>query len=224
MGYVINIKSLCFSYDGSENYNLNNINLKIPKGHYISVVGENGSYKTTFIKLLVGSLKPSSGSIEKNIKSIGYVPQRSDNFNSEFSITVYEILKIHLKSLKLKDLQEIDRVLDIVHMENFKNSLIGNLSGGQQQRIFIARALLGSPELLVLDELSTGIDEKTQLEIYELLSSLNKNNNLTIISVEHSKEKALKYSSKIIELSLGNLSIYSKDEYKNKLELIRRDL
>ncbi|MFR5264280.1 metal ABC transporter ATP-binding protein [Clostridium sp.] len=221
---MINIKSLCFSYDGSENYNLNNINLKIPKGHYISVVGENGSYKTTFIKLLVGSLKPSSGSIEKNIKSIGYVPQRSDNFNSEFSITVYEILKIHLKSLKLKDLQEIDRVLDIVHMENFKNSLIGNLSGGQQQRIFIARALLGSPELLVLDELSTGIDEKTQLEIYELLSSLNKNNNLTIISVEHSKEKALKYSSKIIELSLGNLSFYSKDEYKNKLELIRRDL
>lgn len=221
---MINIKSLCFSYDGSENYNLNNINLKIPKGHYISVVGENGSYKTTFIKLLVGSLKPSSGSIEKNIKSIGYVPQRSDNFNSEFSITVYEILKIHLKSLKLKDLQEIDRVLDIVHMKNFKNSLIGNLSGGQQQRIFIARALLGSPELLVLDELSTGIDEKTQLEIYELLSSLNKNNNLTIISVEHSKEKALKYSSKIIELSLGNLSFYSKDEYKNKLELIRRDL
>ena len=72
---MINIKSLCFSYDGSENYNLNNINLKIPKGHYISVVGENGSYKTTFIKLLIGSLKPSSGSIEKNIKSIGYVPQ-----------------------------------------------------------------------------------------------------------------------------------------------------
>lgn len=208
---MINIKSLCFSYDGSENYNLNNINLKIPRGHYISVVGENGSYKTTFIKLLVGSLKPSSGSIEKNIKSIGYVPQRSDNFNSEFSITVYEILKIHLKSLKLKDLQEIDRVLDIVHMKEFKNSLIGNLSGGQQQRIFIARALLGSPELLVLDELSTGIDEKTQLEIYELLSSLNQNNNLTIISVEHSKEKALKYSSKIIELSLGNLSIVKKN-------------
>ncbi|WP_055070875.1 metal ABC transporter ATP-binding protein [Clostridium massiliamazoniense] len=221
---MINIKSLCFSYDGSENYNLNNINLKIPRGHYISVVGENGSYKTTFIKLLVGSLKPSSGSIEKNIKSIGYVPQRSDNFNSEFSITVYEILKIHLKSLKLKDLQEIDRVLDIVHMKEFKNSLIGNLSGGQQQRIFIARALLGSPELLVLDELSTGIDEKTQLEIYELLSSLNQNNNLTIISVEHSKEKALKYSSKIIELSLGNLSFYSKEEYKNKLDLIRREL
>lgn len=221
---MINIKSLCFSYDGSENYNLNNINLKIPRGHYISVVGENGSYKTTFIKLLVGSLKPSSGSIEKNIKSIGYVPQRSDNFNSEFSITVYEILKIHLKSLKLKDLQEIDRVLDIVHMKEFKNFLIGNLSGGQQQRIFIARALLGSPELLVLDELSTGIDEKTQLEIYELLSSLNQNNNLTIISVEHSKEKALKYSSKIIELSLGNLSFYSKEEYKNKLDLIRREL
>lgn len=221
---MINIKSLCFSYDGSENYNLNNINLKIPRGHYISVVGENGSYKTTFIKLLVGSLKPSSGSIEKNIKSIGYVPQRSDNFNSEFSITVYEILKIHLKSLKLKDLKEIDRVLDIVHMKEFKNSLIGNLSGGQQQRIFIARALLGSPELLVLDELSTGIDEKTQLEIYELLSSLNQNNNLTIISVEHSKEKALKYSSKIIELSLGDLSFYSKEEYKNKLDLIRREL
>lgn len=218
---MINIKSLCFSYDGSENYNLNNINLRIPKGHYISVVGENGSYKTTLIKLLIGTLKPSSGTIEKNLKTIGYVPQRSDDFNSEFSITVYEILKIHLKSLKIKDFKEIDKVLQIVHMEEFKNSLIGNLSGGQQQRIFIARALLGSPELLVLDELSTGIDEKTQLEIYNLISKLNKENNLTIISVEHSKEKALKYSSKILELSLGNLHLYSRDEYLNKLNKLK---
>lgn len=218
---MINIKSLCFSYDGSENYNLNNINLRIPKGHYISVVGENGSYKTTLIKLLIGTLKPSAGTIEKNIKTIGYVPQRSDDFNSEFSITVYEILKIHLKALKIKDFNEIDKVLQIVHMEEFKHSLIGNLSGGQQQRIFIARALLGSPELLVLDELSTGIDEKTQLEIYNLISELNKKNNLTIISVEHSKEKALKYSSKILELSLGNLHLYSRDEYLNKLNKLK---
>lgn len=218
---MINIKSLCFSYDGSENYNLNNINLRIPKGHYISVVGENGSYKTTLIKLLIGTLKPSAGTIEKNIKTIGYVPQRSDDFNSEFSITVYEILKIHLKALKINDFNEIDKVLQIVHMEEFKHSLIGNLSGGQQQRIFIARALLGSPELLVLDELSTGIDEKTQLEIYNLISELNKKNNLTIISVEHSKEKALKYSSKILELSLGNLHLYSRDEYLNKLNKLK---
>lgn len=215
---MINIKSLCFSYDEKEGYSLNDINLTIPKGHYISVIGENGSYKTTLVKLILGSLKPSSGSIERNYKNIGYVPQRSDSFNFDFSITVYEILKVHLKSLKLNNLAEIDRVLKIVHLDNFKNSLIGNLSGGQQQRVFIARALLGSPELLVLDELSTAIDEKTQIEIYDLIAKLNKENNITILSVEHNKEKAIKYSSKILELSLGTALLYSKEEYLKKLK------
>ncbi len=88
--------------------------------------------------------------------------KKVDNFNSQFSITVYEVLKVHLKTLKIKDKGDIDRVLSAVNMLEFKDRLIGSLSGGQQQRVFIARALIGHPNILILDEPSTGIDEKTQ--------------------------------------------------------------
>ena len=164
---MIQIKNLYFSYNGTKPYNLENININLPKENYISIVGENGSCKTTLLKLILGYLKPQKGTIKKDFKSIGYVPQRLENFNS----------------------------------------------GGQQQRIFIARALIGSPDLLVLDELSTGIDEKTQLEVYSLIHELTKSKKLTVISVEHNKEKAIKYSSLILELKFANAHLYTTEEY-----------
>lgn len=212
---MIKINNLYFSYNGQTPYNLENINITLPKENYISIVGENGSCKTTLLKLILGHLKPQKGDIDKSFKNIGYVPQRLENFNSQFSITVYEILKSHLKALKIKDLSLIDDVLNLVSMIEFKNRLIGSLSGGQQQRIFIARALIGSPDLLVLDELSTGIDERTQNEIYELIYSLTKNKKITVLSVEHSKEKALKYSSLILELKYSKATLFTKQDYFN---------
>ncbi len=159
---MIKINNLSFSYSGKKPYQLNDINLTLPENEFISIVGENGSSKTTLLKLLLGYLKPIKGNIEINLNSVGYVPQKVDNFNSQFSITVYEVLKVHLKTLKIKDKGEIDRVLSAVNMLEFKDRLIGSLSGGQQQRVFIARALIGHPNILILDEPSTGIDEKTQ--------------------------------------------------------------
>lgn len=213
---MININNLSFSYTGNKPYNLKDITINLKKGSYISVVGENGSSKTTLIKLILGHLKPTTGHIDNKANIIGYVPQRLENFNSHFSITVNEILKCHLKALKIKDKLEIDRVLNAVGMHEYKNSLIGSLSGGQQQRIFIARALIGSPDLLVLDELSTGVDEKMQNEIYGLIYNLNKKNNITVVSVEHSKEKAIKYSSDILELSSSNAKLFKADDYLAK--------
>jgi zinc transport system ATP-binding protein len=210
---LIQIKDLYFSYNGSKPYNLEDININLPKENYISIVGENGSCKTTLLKLILGYLKPQKGFIKKDFKRIGYVPQRMENFNSEFAITVNEILKCHLKALKIKDKSEIDKVLSFVNMNEFKNRLIGSLSGGQQQRIFIARALIGSPDLLVLDELSTGVDEKTQNEIYSLIATLTKENKITVVSVEHNKEKAIKYSSLILELKFGSATLYTKEDY-----------
>ncbi|MGL4763302.1 MAG: metal ABC transporter ATP-binding protein [Sarcina sp.] len=210
---MIQIKDLSFSYNGTKPYNLEDINIDLPKENYISIVGENGSCKTTLLKLILGYLKPQKGFIKKDFKRIGYVPQRMENFNSEFSITVNEILKCHLKALKIKDKSEIDKVLSFVNMTEFKNRLIGSLSGGQQQRVFIARALIGAPDLLVLDELSTGVDEKTQNEIYTLIANLTKENKITVVSVEHNKEKAIKYSSLILELKFGAATLYTKEDY-----------
>lgn len=214
---MINIKNLSFSYNGLTPYQLNNINVGIPKEEFISIIGENGSGKTTLLKLLLGFLKPTKGLIDCGLYKIGYVPQKIDSFNSQFSITVYEILKVHLKAFKIKNATEIDRVLKIVNMEKYKNKLIGSLSGGQQQRIFISRALMGNPDLLVLDEPSTGVDEKTQDEIYSLLHHLNKEHKVTILCVEHNLKKALKYSSYLLEIKSGKGNLYENKLYLNKL-------
>ncbi|WP_294372771.1 metal ABC transporter ATP-binding protein [uncultured Clostridium sp.] len=214
---MIKINNMSFSYVKGNDL-LKDINLEIKSGMYLSVLGENGSCKSTLIKLILGLLKPDSGSIEIDTKKISYVPQRIDSFNKEFPITVTEVLSSHLKAIKLKDPKAISDVLEKVSMSDFKNNLIGNLSGGQQQRIFIARALLGNPDLIILDEPSTGVDEKSQNEIYPLLQDLNKNHGKTIISVEHNTKIALKYSTHILKLNNGNIKLYTKNEFIKLLE------
>lgn len=210
---MININNLTFSYTNKPPYLIENVNLNIPKGVYLSIVGENGSAKTTLLKLMLGLLKPTSGSITIDAKGIAYVPQKLESFNSQFPISVYEILKTHGNSIGVKNKNEIKKALEEVNMLDFTNKLIGSLSGGQQQRVFIARALMGNPELIILDEPSTGVDFKNQLSIYGLLHKLNKENGKTIISVEHNIELALKYSTHILQVVAGVPTLYTKDEY-----------
>ena len=217
---MIKINDMSFRYEKTSPVILSHVNLDIPDGVYLSVIGENGSCKTTLIKLILGLLSPTSGSITVDTKNIGYVPQRVDSFNSQFPISVYEILKVHGKALKLDIKASIDYVLNKVNMTEFKDNLIGNLSGGQRQRVFIARALMGNPDLIILDEPSTGVDYKNQLEIYSLLSSLNKNEKTTIISIEHNLETALKYSTHILKIDEGVVSLKNVSEFKEELQVM----
>lgn len=217
---MIKINDMSFRYEKTSPVVLSHVNLDISDGVYLSVIGENGSCKTTLIKLILGLLSPNSGSININTKNIGYVPQRVDSFNSQFPISVYEILKVHAKALKLDIKASIDYVLNKVNMTEFKDNLIGNLSGGQRQRVFIARALMGNPDLIILDEPSTGVDYKNQLEIYSLLSSLNKNEKTTIISIEHNLETALKYSTHILKIDEGVVSLKNVSEFKEELQKV----
>lgn len=217
---MIKINDMSFRYEKNSPVVLSHVNLDISDGVYLSVIGENGSCKTTLIKLILGLLSPNSGSININTKNIGYVPQRVDSFNSQFPISVYEILKVHAKALKLDIKSSIDYVLNKVNMTEFKDNLIGNLSGGQRQRVFIARALMGNPDLIILDEPSTGVDYKNQLEIYSLLSSLNKNEKTTIISIEHNLETALKYSTHILKIDEGVVSLKNVSEFKEELQKV----
>ncbi|MCR4943451.1 MAG: metal ABC transporter ATP-binding protein [Clostridium sp.] len=216
---MIKISDLNFRYDKSSPYVLKNINLSIPEGAYISVVGENGSCKTTLIKLILGLLKPSSGSIDLHTKKVSYVPQRVENFNSDFPITVSEILKTHAKALHLDLKSSVKDALTKVNMEKHKDSLIGNLSGGQQQRVFIARALMGNPDLIILDEPSTGVDIKNQKEIYSILNLLNKEYHTTIISIEHNLDIAVKYSTHILQVKEGNVTLNTTEKFKEKIHL-----
>ncbi|MDB2071123.1 metal ABC transporter ATP-binding protein [Clostridium paraputrificum] len=216
---MIKINNLSFAYNKNTPPLLKNVNLDIPKGVYLSIVGENGSCKTTLIKLILGLLTPISGSITVDTDNIAYVPQRLDGFNSQFPISIYEILKIHAKSLKLDPKSSSIDVLEKVNMLKFKENLIGNLSGGQQQRVFIARALIGNPDLIILDEPSTGVDVKNQQEIYSLLSKINKEQGTTIISIEHNMDIALKYSTHILTINNGKLTLQSNKDFRENYTL-----
>lgn len=215
---MINIENLCFSYEGIKPYIIDDLNLSIPISSYVSLIGENGSAKSTLVKLILNLLKPIEGSIKVSTNKVGYVAQKMDNFNAQFPLTVSELMNCHLKALKLKDKSLIKASLEKVNMLEFKNKLIGNLSGGQQQKIFIARALMGNPELLILDEPSTGIDIQSQIEIYNLIKKLNTENKITVVSIEHNLEAALKNSTHIYHLNCGNGTLYTISDYKKLLQ------
>ncbi|GLC29208.1 metal ABC transporter ATP-binding protein [Clostridium omnivorum] len=213
---MLEINNLYFSYNSKAPLVLENVSLSIHKGSYVSILGDNGSGKSTLIKLVLKLLKPTSGKILVKTNNIGYVPQRMESFNAQFPITVSELLGCHMKILKIKDSSAIDRSLQMVNMLEYKNTLIGGLSGGQQQKIFIARALMGMPELLILDEPSTGIDIESQKEIYGIIKNLNMNQNITVVSVEHNYNAAINNSTHIFRMDKDSSKLYTIEEY-NKL-------
>jgi len=214
---MIKIKDLCFSYNNSKPYIIDNLSLNIDKESYVSIIGANGSCKSTLIKLILNLLTPQKGSINLTSKKIGYVPQIVESFNCSFPITVWEMLNAHRNVLKIKDKESITEALKKVDMLEYKNSLIGNLSGGQKQKIFIARAILANEDILILDEPSTGVDSKSMKEIYGLIASLNKKNGVTVISVEHNLETALQNSSHILTMENGFGTLYTSEEYIRRI-------
>jgi len=210
---MIKINNLSYSYNGAPPFLLNGLSLEIKRGEYVSILGDNGSGKSTLVKLILGLLKPVGGSIENNAKRTGYVAQKSDWFNPQFPITVREVMNCARAVLEVKDKNATHKILCRVQMEDYENALIGTLSGGQLQKILIARALLGDPDLLVLDEPSTGIDLKSQREIYALIKKLNREDGITVVSVEHNLEAAVKNSTIIYHISNGHAHVCSPETY-----------
>ena len=213
---MIKAENLTFSYNGSPPFILNGINLEIKSGEYVSVVGDNGCGKSTFLKLVLRFLKPTHGSIVTDAGKIGYVPQKSDSTNSAFPITVYEMLNSYRKLLKLKDKGVISKSLQQVGLSDFSRSLMGNLSGGQAQKALIARALMGSPDLLILDEPSAGVDIDSQREIYAFLKRLNTEQGITIVSVEHNLDAAISNSTTIYHLHGGQGHFCTPQKYSEE--------
>lgn len=214
---MIEIKNLSFSYTGEEPYLIKDLNMSIPKGQLISVIGENGSAKSTLVKLLVGLLKPLKGRIDIETRNVAYVPQRMESFNKQFPITVEEVYKIHLKALGLKDMSLIDNALEEVSMISYKKALIGDLSGGQTQRIFIGRALLGNPEIIILDEPSTGMDLRSQKEVRQILKNLRKKG-VSILTVEHNISAAIHNSDYIIRMGDHQGVLYDIKTFKTNIQ------
>ena len=183
---LLEVHDVTYRYDHSENV-LENVSLTLYQGDYLGIIGPNGGGKTTLLKLILGLLPIQSGTISLETKKIGYIPQKVGTFDHRFPITVGEVVAMGLIGQKGigHGTSLVDNVLAQVAMEDYKDRLIGNLSGGQLQRIFIARALVATPEIIFLDEPTAGVDTKTQDTFYALLKKLNKDMGITLVLVSH---------------------------------------
>ena len=218
---LITCRDLCIGYDSRPI--LSDLTFDINSGEYICVVGENGAGKSTLIKTLVGIISPKSGHLHYlNVKrnQIGYLPQQN-KLNPDFPATVFEIvlsgclskkgiLPFYTKKFKNMAMDS----LETIKMTSFKNHPFATLSGGQKQRVLLARALCACDKLLVLDEPVSGLDPIVTNEFYQIISSLNKNQGLSVIMVSHDIETAVKYADKIMHLKNGIAFFGTSEEYK----------
>jgi zinc transport system ATP-binding protein len=185
---------------------LTNISLEIFEGDFISILGPNGGGKSTFIKLLLNILKPSSGTIKfsEDLKNkIGYVPQNATTVDGVFPATVEEIIStsftnkfLFSKKITNEEKEYLDFLMKSFEISNLKSKLFVELSGGQKQRVLIVRALANKPRLLILDEPDIGLDNISQIRFIENLNKINKENKTTIIFITHHLGIIEKYITK----------------------------
>lgn len=160
---------------------LNAINLTINRGEITTIIGPNGAGKSTLIKVLIGLIKPTSGSVSKKKNlSIGYVPQKL-KLNDTLPLNVDRFLKLAGKYSK----QERLEALRLVNTEHLLNNDMHKLSGGENQRVLLARALLLRPELLVLDEPAQGVDVQGQIELYNLVDTIRHRFHCAVLMISH---------------------------------------
>lgn len=188
---LIKIENLTVGYDKIPV--LQKVNLEIFEHDFLGVIGPNGGGKTTLLKAILGLLKPYSGKIifrhdlGGKRKPIGYLPQVK-HIDRKFPITVFDVVKSGelMKNNNKSEIPMKEKVSDLLHemgIYEIKNKSIGQLSGGQMQRVFLCRALLSDPKVLILDEPDTFVDNRFEGELYEKLNVLNKE--MAIILVSH---------------------------------------
>lgn len=201
---ALEAERLCFRYDGLPV--LEDVNLTIEPLDFAGVVGPNGGGKTTLLKLALGLLQPTSGSIrllgdlpEVTRQRVGYVPQ-GFQFDARFPVTVREVVLMgrlggrpQLGPFRRPERRAADRALERVGLGGLGGRPFAELSGGQRQRVLVARALATEPEMLMLDEPTANVDPAVEREIYDLLRDLNES--MTIILVCHD----LSFVSKLVK-------------------------
>lgn len=233
---VVQISNVSFRY--GEEVVLDHVSADIQAGEFVGIIGPNGSGKTTLLKLILGLLKPESGEVKlfgqamsagHHASQIGYIPQKVTQADTRFPITVSEVVSLGrvnkhqlLHRDSAQDQHHVMSALKLVNMWEFRHRLLTDLSGGQQQRAFIAKALAGEPQLLVLDEPTVGIDIESQESFYELLAKLNHEHGLTIILVSHDVDVVVNEVSSVLCLNKtliyhGNPKTFMKDDYLEKL-------
>lgn len=210
--HYIEVKDLSFCYEDEPI--LTDVSYSVDPGEFVILTGENGAAKSTLIKNTLGLLKLTSGIIKlakKNNKNqkltIGYIPQQIASFNAGFPSTVLELVQSGryprhrwFKPLTSKDHQHVEKALKSVDMWEMRNKRVGELSGGQKQRISLARVFATDPDLFILDEPTTGMDEASRIKFYRLLQHNAHNHNKGILMITHDHEDIQQYVDRQIHL------------------------
>ncbi|NLM20225.1 MAG: heme ABC transporter ATP-binding protein [Peptococcaceae bacterium] len=203
---------------------LEGLSLEINQGDFVSIIGPNGSGKSTLLKNITAEFSPQEGVVllenqdifkikKKNLaRKMAVVPQETA---AEFSFSVWETVLMgrmpHQKRFQTdseQDLAITRRAMELSNVWHLKDRLITELSGGEKQRVIVARALAQEPQILLLDEPTSHLDLQHQLELLELLQSLNQTKGLTVIAVLHDLNLAAQFSQKIILLNKGRIVAY----------------
>ena len=193
---AIEVSGLRCAYGGASPV-LDDVNLAIPEGAFVGIVGPSGAGKTTFFRALLGALEPAAGTIrvfggQVSAQRVGYVPQL-ETVDWNFPVTVSEVVAMGLAQagrmfswpwLSYEHSKRVKKLLDRLGIGELEKRHIRDLSGGQQQRVFLARALVREPRLLLLDEPTTGVDIKTRHDVLHLLAELN-HDGVTVVLTTH---------------------------------------
>ena len=205
---LITCKELTLGYEGHPI--VTGLDFTVENGDYLCIVGENGSGKSTLMKTLLGLKEPMSGSITfgdgLRKTEIGYLPQQS-GAQKDFPASVFEVVLsgcLNKRGFRpfysADDKARAKANMERLGIEQLSSRCYRELSGGQQQRVLLARALCATSKLLLLDEPVSGLDPKVTLDMYSLISDLNRREGITVIMISHDISAALSYSTHILHV------------------------
>ena len=212
------MRNVCFSY--GDHPVLRNVDLSVEKRDFMAVLGPNGGGKTTLLKLILGLASPCGGSIRvfdqppsQSRNRVGYVPQLTTSAR-EFPATVLDVVQMGLLGHHGRESAKVNRagsmrLLSMLGIEHLARKGIATLSGGQRQRVLIARALVGDPELLLLDEPVASVDPASQEGIYGILDTLNRDHGVTIVMATHDVGAV---SSHVTSIACMNVGLFTHGE------------
>ena len=219
---LFEIQNLSFRYSSLPGFELQAINLSLEKGRLVGLLGTNGAGKSTLLKLMAGLLRPGSGEVyfgahplrnlgaRERAKKIDYVSQ-STHFT--FPLSVWEVVEMgrhpHLgrfEAMGKKDQDVCEKALGLCDALEFKHRRYDELSGGEKQRVLIASALAQTPEVLLLDEPTLSLDLAHQIQLFEIIQKLHREESLTVVVATHELNLAGRFLEDLVLMKNGKVT------------------
>jgi zinc transport system ATP-binding protein len=213
---------------------LEGITLDVNDKDLIALIGPNGAGKSTLLKVILGLIKPTTGTVRllgsedltKNLKYVGYVPQSAQAKDANIPFTVFETVMLGrtpqtglFHRLGTKDRRKVEEMLKLFGIFELKDRKIGQLSGGQSQRVFLAKAMVADPKLLLLDEPTSGVDTTSKTEFYNTLDRLNREKGITVILSSHDIGVITKIANRVLCINRAQFFCGENADFKASAEI-----